>query len=1589
MTGTSQPAAYFRRLLCCTAAFALGCDLPTDADEARDRLGRGVERVVPFEIPIPAIKVDLREQLAEFAADNEVIDTSDLSLRLELDPFEISFRDHLAFDDFELETFDQSFEIEFDPIEPEPVEQSLDLEFDPIEVDPVHQAFDLDFEPAAPAPFQQAFELEFDPITLDPIEESYDLSFDPAAPPPTEQSFDMEVDPFDLGFGVDATALPVTLPDRGTQVPLPPAPINDAELATDVGFGDAFSTATFAGGSRIELELQTGPNASLDQLDAVIRTIDGDELATSENTITMGASDTDTLFIPVGGLTMPDTFQVVLRAGTAHGTGSTDDLEWTMRFADATVTQATGMDADLVGTVTVDQQVALDAAGSDDFSEAELASGNLVLQSFQFGSLEFTPGGDFETDLAGKRVGGTEPDSVRIQGTVGPPAGVDTVTVVAQGDVVVRLENLEVEWATLNDVDFTFSQSVAVLPDNGDPFDDVESVDVETGSIAIEVHNRLPVGGTVNIDLSGAQDAQGDPITHTANIQAAVGPQPAITEVIVPLNGARLIPADLQASVNGTFAGTDVTITSAAADSAIYMQPTFTLVAAAATLTTIDFTFSDSVNVVDPANPDFENVTWVQVDTGTVELRILNWLPVPGQLDVVLVGSEGPDGAPVQTSAAIAAGEEHQPSETVVQLDLAGATLQPSELSASATGSFQDNMVTITRGQADGGVTIEPSFSFAFASAELADLDFQFDETVAAIDDGDSDFTGIEWIVMDTGAITLEVTNHLPVDGQISILLDGSEDQHGQPIEQDTVISAAQAGMPATTSVRLELAGARLDPNNLEAQVTGTFGGQDVEISAAAAAEGVNVESTVGVEIAAIIADLSQADIDLDSLTFDLVQPGDTTFAGVIAANVDTGSVQLRVVNHLPVDIDLEMHLEGATEANGDPLVRTGTINASPDGTPVETVLQLDLAGARMEPEGLKAIVFGELPPGTVTLTQDAANQGMEIEPTITISVESVEVDLAEADFAFDTVYINLSDEIDSSDLDAVEYVTVDTGAITISAVNHLPIDLELQIDFDGVTGADGQPVGMVSTINASPDGLPQSTTLRIDLAGATLEPNELQATIIGNLGTDTVTITRAAAEAGITVSSLVALEIASITADLQQTDMAFDTLHYDLSEELGEDAERVSAVRLLTGSLKLEAVNHLPVDIDLNLDLAGATDAMGNPVQRDITIARSPDGSPVTSSISIELDGATLYVADLQATIIGDLSAGLVTVTTAAMRDGIRITPSVEIEVDAIEVESAFDIDDFDEFVEITMDDLGLDEIRDMLEGTELMDVQFEINARNTTGIGLSINGLNLALRHAADTSQVLDDNDLPVQLESPLNLMVPPGGEVNEVVDATRLINHLIQAVLAGDQVGLLAEGGAGTDEEGGEISLDDEIQISFRVLAPLHLSLPPDGISLNRAEHAVANIEMESTAVVDDLKHTIRSGGVTFKVTNATPLGVTIDVAFAPSPADSAQYDDFDPFESPSRFVIQGIAVEPAEVDSEGAVKVGTDGNLIPRMGQTAVDIPTEDLDVLFNADLSMGLRIRLLAGEEGLIKIEPANYLELRPTLYMEAVVGSNR
>ncbi|MFQ5704900.1 MAG: hypothetical protein ACE5HT_12870 [Gemmatimonadales bacterium] len=283
--------------------------------------------------------------------------------------------------------------------------------------------------------------------------------------------------------------------------------------------------------------------------------------------------------------------------------------------------------------------------------------------------------------------------------------------------------------------------------------------------------------------------------------------------------------------------------------------------------------------------------------------------------------------------------------------------------------------------------------------------------------------------------------------------------------------------------------------------------------------------------------------------------------------------------------------------------------------------------------------------------------------------------------------------------LDTVDTVLVNTGTMSVTTKNRLPVSLSYTLTLAGFIDAGGNPLSASSVVPAAPgDGTFTTDVLNFNLAGVSIVPADVRATIAGTATVGGTPINIALGDSALVqTGSIPMIKVEALSGPLDPTQTPELIVSVEQSSEVPrsnvqgfsdlEDAIKGSTLNDATillnidnssgapavlsafnvGVVKLDLLGNLPRDGSGNLIFE--TDSAGNPIlvpvtdvgQATLTLARS-------SSSTITLAGAAL-VDRLVDLVLNDDRASIVAAGSIEIGDGgqsrISRTDTVKVRFD------------------------------------------------------------------------------------------------------------------------------------------------------------------------------------------------------------------------------------------------------------------------------------------------------------------------------------
>ena len=471
-----------------------------------------------------------------------------------------------------------------------------------------------------------------------------------------------------------------------------------------------------------------------------------------------------------------------------------------------------------------------------------------------------------------------------------------------------------------------------------------------------------------------------------------------------------------------------------------------------------------------------------------------------------------------------------------------------------------------------------------------------------------------------------------------------------------------------------------------------------------------------------------------------------------------------------------------------------------------------------------------------------------------------------------------------------------------------------------------------------------------------------------------TVSAPAGATRLAVSTTGTVTVRLSDVAVDvvtLKSVDFTADRV-VQLLDPSSPQYSGVSEVRVRKGSVDVDVTNRLPIAGQVFVTLIGATDASGQPYTRSLSIPAA-GAAPATVRLTLPLDGAVVYPAILRARAVGVFRGTSVAVTTAAAADAFRADPSLSaIEAASVTIAGAPGLRfPFARGTEVSASSLGLSGAREALTGVSFAAGDILVRLENPSRIALAIDSLTVSLVDAVSGAAIADASGQPAKVvvanASGTVFAVRAAGTDSAAAPAAGLLNALVQSSLAGRRVSLRVAGRQGFGAGAGSVTDADTLMAVVRFRAPVDLTLPAAGVSLERVDRRRVSLGGGSSDLVADLATSLATASLVLVVRNATPVRVEADVALAPSPTTAAPWD---PFTATPRFVVPRMTIPAATVDASGAVTS-------PRDTTITISLTTAELETFRHGDLGLALKVTMKPAAGGRARIRSSDYVSIAP------------
>lgn len=459
-------------------------------------------------------------------------------------------------------------------------------------------------------------------------------------------------------------------------------------------------------------------------------------------------------------------------------------------------------------------------------------------------------------------------------------------------------------------------------------------------------------------------------------------------------------------------------------------------------------------------------------------------------------------------------------------------------------------------------------------------------------------------------------------------------------------------------------------------------------------------------------------------------------------------------------------------------------------------------------------------------------------------------------------------------------------------------------------------------------------------------------------------------------------LTLASVT--LSNVNESFTSSYSALASEARIQA--VDTVVVSSGTFTITAQNRLPVALTDTLTLNGIKKA-GATVVAVLTVpAASGTGTTTSGVLNIDLAGATIEPTNVNVAVKGVAkTAGQATFSPTVTNNAVLVGGTGNLVIQSLAgkldptktPELTVAVQNSTEMPSSSVDfgDFG-DAVKD--SATHLNDATASLTVRNTAATPLALINFTLGA----------------VQLDAAGNLKTKAGGALDYEVDAAGqpilvsivdpgkttlaiarsattsvalpsapLIDRVVHLVLNKTRVAIVAAGNAQAgDAAQSRIISTDNVAVTFALTVGLDFNLPLAGVAFTRNQ-AQDGASMESKDA-DEIAGRIINGGVTASVTNGTPFGLTVNVAFVDGTKDST----VDIFTTAGHVTLDSVALAASTVDAQGRVTQAAVTN-------ASITMSGAQARPLLGKNFTVGVRIRLKPAAGGRGAIRPTDQVKI--------------
>lgn len=539
----------------------------------------------------------------------------------------------------------------------------------------------------------------------------------------------------------------------------------------------------------------------------------------------------------------------------------------------------------------------------------------------------------------------------------------------------------------------------------------------------------------------------------------------------------------------------------------------------------------------------------------------------------------------------------------------------------------------------------------------------------------------------------------------------------------------------------------------------------------------------------------------------------------------------------------------------------------------------------------------------------------------------------------------------------AVTGATIGSGFVHRLVTNNTSCTATVPLT---VTDSLGATVGSFSTLVVGPMSAGEDSA---DAAGANLEG-------FVNVDVSGTSFGACVPSLGDSVGTVVTFRPFSLSSvRLENVNEPFADTYAALASE--SRIQAVDTVIAESGSFVVTVLNKLPIQISVDLEVAGVV-KNGSNLSGIITVPAAPgDGSTVSAQLTLPLSGDTIVAAQVVGMVNGSAVAAQATITAAAASDAVVVdavgSVVVQSMIGSLDPDSTpeliVSVESFEEFDNQNFD---FGDFEDAVRDATLNDAVATLTLKNRANVPIVLSNLVLGAALLDATGDIQRDSLGDPIFESDgagVPILVPvvdPGMTTLSIarlattsvdIQVNELADRLVKLALDDSSVAIVAKGTATAgDGSSSSINRNDGVDVAVGFVVGLDLTIPASGI-LFSTTNVETGAELDS-ADAEAVAARLSSATVIADVVNGTPFGVEVELAYV----EGDRGDSTDVFLEADRVTLNTVTVDAPTVDANGLVQQ-------PISDSAVLTVDSAQVRGLLGDLITMTVRVRLLPGSGG--------------------------